>query len=181
MREFSGTWQSISSTAEHSPSLAATTSAANLGSLKRQPVRPPPFRDLKQRAQQMDTLALGFIQTVGYLTVDKNWMKLPAEVEETKRMFNADVGGASLRAVYDLLSADSKAVPVFITPPEVLFGSMKLAFGEQKSCKSSYLNIICLKYRVVNYEVLLPDYLPPTHRGRAMKISYKVIIGIQVC
>ena len=36
-----------------------------------------------------------------------------------------------------------------------------------------------LQKRTFNFETILPPNLPPSHRGRAMRIQYRLILGIQ--
>lgn len=61
-------------------------------------------------------------------------------------------------------TASSKTVPLLSTPQSLLFVDLCLAPGES----SSY-----------HYSFALPRGLPPTYRGRAIKISYQISIGIQ--
>lgn len=60
--------------------------------------------------------------------------------------------------------ANSKSVPLLSTPKSILFVDLKLAPGESKS---------------YTYKIPLPRRLPPSHRGRAMKIAYQLVIGTQ--
>lgn len=60
--------------------------------------------------------------------------------------------------------ASSRSIPLLSTPQSILFVDLRLAPGESKS---------------YNYSFKLPSGLPPTHRGKAIKISYKLIIGTQ--
>jgi hypothetical protein len=60
--------------------------------------------------------------------------------------------------------ASSKSVPLLSTPQSILFVDLKLAPGESKTYE---------------YAFKLPKGLPPTHRGKAMKISYSLVIGTQ--
>jgi hypothetical protein len=61
-------------------------------------------------------------------------------------------------------TASSKTVPLLSTPQSLLFVDLCLAPGES----SSY-----------HYSFALPRGLPPTYRGRAIKISYHISLGIQ--
>ncbi|KAI8912345.1 Rgp1-domain-containing protein [Powellomyces hirtus] len=63
-------------------------------------------------------------------------------------------------------SAESelKSMPVYGTPPSILFINMALAPGESKTYK---------------YEIMLPKTLPPSHKGKIIRFSYKLIVGIQ--
>lgn len=62
------------------------------------------------------------------------------------------------------VSASSKAVPLLSTPQSVLFVDLKIAPGESKA---------------FTYTFRLPRGLPPTFKGRAIKISYHLSIGAQ--
>ncbi|KAJ9061704.1 Golgi membrane exchange factor (Ric1p-Rgp1p) subunit [Entomophthora muscae] len=59
---------------------------------------------------------------------------------------------------------ENKRFPVFSSPPSVLFCNLKLNPGESK---------------IFDYEVILPEGLPSTHRGKCIKILYYLIIGTQ--
>ncbi|KAJ3493383.1 hypothetical protein NLG97_g4764 [Lecanicillium saksenae] len=61
-------------------------------------------------------------------------------------------------------AANSKAVPLLSTPQSILFVDMQLAPGESRSFE---------------YTLRLPRGLPPTHKGKALKISYSLVIGTQ--
>ena len=55
-------------------------------------------------------------------------------------------------------------MPLYNTPPTILFCDLSLGVGESKSFK---------------YEILLPSVLPPSHRGKVIRFQYKLEIGIQ--
>ncbi|KAL9050410.1 MAG: hypothetical protein Q9162_006658 [Coniocarpon cinnabarinum] len=61
-------------------------------------------------------------------------------------------------------TAESNSIPLLSTPQSVLFVDLRLAPGESRS---------------YNYSFTLPRGLPPSHRGRAMKVSYQIVIGTQ--
>jgi RAB6A-GEF complex partner protein 2 len=60
--------------------------------------------------------------------------------------------------------ASSKVIPILGTPPAILFVDIKLKPGESKSFK---------------YSFRLPRNLPPSHRGRAIRITYSIIVTTQ--
>ncbi|KAF1991396.1 Rgp1-domain-containing protein [Aulographum hederae CBS 113979] len=60
--------------------------------------------------------------------------------------------------------ANSKAIPLLSTPQSILFVDLQLKPGESRS----YV-----------YTFKLPKGLPPSHKGRAMKVEYHVAIGTQ--
>ncbi|CRK22754.1 hypothetical protein BN1723_012755, partial [Verticillium longisporum] len=60
--------------------------------------------------------------------------------------------------------ASSKSVPLLSTPQSILFVDMQLAPGESKAFE---------------YAFQLPRGLPPSHKGKAVKISYTLVIGTQ--
>jgi hypothetical protein len=75
------------------------------------------------------------------------------------------LGGGELSTIKDMRGiASSKAIPLLSTPQSVLFVDLKLAPGESKTYE---------------YAFTLPKGLPPTHRGKVMKISYSLVIGTQ--
>lgn len=69
---------------------------------------------------------------------------------------------SSIKATQDIASV--RSIPILTTPQSVLFVDLQLAPGESRS---------------FTYRQRLPDSLPPTHKGRAMKISYNLTIGTQ--
>jgi hypothetical protein len=75
------------------------------------------------------------------------------------------LGGGELSSIKDMRGiASSRSVPLISTPQSILFVDLRLAPGESKSFK---------------YAFKLPRGLPPSHRGKAIKISYKLVIGTQ--
>lgn len=60
--------------------------------------------------------------------------------------------------------AASKTIPILSTPPSILFVDIRLQPGESRS---------------FSYTFKLPQNLPPSHRGRALKISYSLVITTQ--
>lgn len=69
---------------------------------------------------------------------------------------------SSIKATQDIASL--RSIPILTTPQSVLFVDLQLAPGESRS---------------FTYRQRLPDSLPPTHKGRAMKITYNLTIGTQ--
>ena len=61
-------------------------------------------------------------------------------------------------------SASARAIPILSTPQSILFADVRLRPGESKS---------------YNYSHHLPSGIPPSHKGRAMKISYNLVVGTQ--
>ncbi|CAJ0641833.1 13995_t:CDS:10 [Entrophospora sp. SA101] len=132
--------------------------------------------------QKYETLLWGFAQIVGQFTVDASLIKsIEFEPLKTKTMYRpasgngagGAVGGGTLgifspnsmnqSSLADLQErADSKSIPVFSTPPSILFCDLHLAPGESQT---------------YTYESRLPNDLPPTHRGKAIKFYYNLIIG----
>jgi hypothetical protein len=75
------------------------------------------------------------------------------------------LGGGELSSIKDMRGiASSKSIPLLSTPQSILFVDLRLAPGES---------------RIYKYSFKLPRGLPPTHRGKAIKISYKLVIGTQ--
>lgn len=75
------------------------------------------------------------------------------------------LGGGELSSMKEMRGvASSRSIPLLSTPQSILFVDLRLAPGESRS------------YR---YSFRLPRGLPPSHRGRAIKISYNLIIGTQ--
>lgn len=60
--------------------------------------------------------------------------------------------------------ASSRTVPLISTPQSILFVNLRLNPGESKSYTFSFS---------------LPEGLPPTHKGKVMKVQYDLRIGVQ--
>ncbi|KAK4198501.1 Rgp1-domain-containing protein [Triangularia verruculosa] len=75
------------------------------------------------------------------------------------------LGGGELSTIKEMRGlAGSKAVPLLSTPQSILFVDLQLGPGESMAYE---------------YTFKLPKGLPPTHRGKAMKISYSLVVGTQ--
>lgn len=61
-------------------------------------------------------------------------------------------------------SAGPRSIPVLSTPQSILFVDLRLGPGESKS---------------YSYSHPLPKGIPPSYKGRAMKISYSLVVGTQ--
>lgn len=61
-------------------------------------------------------------------------------------------------------TASMRSIPILSTPQSVLFVNLQLRPGESRS---------------YTYTYQLPSGIPPTHKGKAMKISYNLTIGTQ--
>ncbi|KAF2464953.1 Rgp1-domain-containing protein [Lindgomyces ingoldianus] len=146
-----------------------------------------------------ETLMMGYAQVMGSFTLDGSLInQAPFEevkrkgvvggqggggvvgVERTKRdsgLFGAlgwgnigeSLGGllgasepSSIREMRGI--ASSKTVPLITTPQSILFVDLRLAPGESRS---------------YTYSFTLPRGLPPTHKGRSMKVAYHLTIGTQ--
>ncbi|CAG8514810.1 9696_t:CDS:10 [Paraglomus brasilianum] len=130
--------------------------------------------------QKYETLLWGFAQIVGVFVVDGSLMKAyEFEPLKLKNMYGpgGGMGGAvgggmlgiftptamGMSTLADMQErADNKSIPVFSTPPSILFIDVHLAPGET---------------RTYSYETRLPADLPPTHKGKAIKFQYNLIIG----
>lgn len=75
------------------------------------------------------------------------------------------LGGGELSSIKDMRGiASSRSIPLLSTPQSILFVDLRLGPGESRTYK---------------YNFKLPRGLPPSHRGKAIKISYKLVIGTQ--
>ncbi|KAI9820642.1 MAG: hypothetical protein M1827_005011 [Pycnora praestabilis] len=75
------------------------------------------------------------------------------------------LGGGELSSIKEMRGiASSKAIPLLSTPQSILFVDLRLAPGESKSYK---------------YKFTLPRGLPPSYRGKTIKISYNLVVGTQ--
>ena len=79
--------------------------------------------------------------------------------------FGGFLGGAELSSIKETNdSASAKAIPLLSTPQSILFVDLRLEPGESKSYKYSHP---------------LPKGIPPSCKGRAIKITYNLIVGTQ--
>ncbi|KAI9720553.1 MAG: hypothetical protein M1828_005637 [Chrysothrix sp. TS-e1954] len=75
------------------------------------------------------------------------------------------LAGSEMSSIKEMKGvASSDNIPLLSTPKSILFVDLKLAPGESRS------------YR---YVFKLPRGLPPSHKGRAMKVVYNFVIGTQ--
>ncbi|KAH6656779.1 Rgp1-domain-containing protein [Truncatella angustata] len=166
--------------------------------------RPPHLRKssglslLGQQAKLPEALMMGYAQVQGSFTLDGSLINLgPFEAVKRKAVVGGQGGGViglepSKRdsgllknfgwgswgnSIGELLGANelssikemrgtasTKSIPLLSTPQSILFVDLQLAPGESKSYE---------------YSFKLPKGLPPTHKGKAMKIIYSLVIGTQ--
>ncbi|KAL9124039.1 MAG: hypothetical protein Q9217_006592 [Psora testacea] len=81
---------------------------------------------------------------------------------ETFGVLLGDSGLSSMKEAKKLSS--SKSIPIISTPQSILFVDLQLAPGESKSYRFSHP---------------LPRGIPPSYRGKAMKVTYNLVIGTQ--
>ena len=75
------------------------------------------------------------------------------------------LGGTEPSSIREMRGiAKSKTVPLLSTPQSILFVDLQLNPGESRS---------------YNFKFTLPAGLPPTYKGRAIKISYNLVLGTQ--
>ncbi|KAJ3171320.1 hypothetical protein HK101_011265 [Irineochytrium annulatum] len=122
---------------------------------------------------RQQTLAWGFAQMMGLVTVDTAYVRTNAlEPLKARAMYNVGGagagGGGSMGASGLGLEASGKpgekSYPLYNTPPSILFYDLALSPGESRSFR---------------YSIDLPPSLPPTHRGKIIRFSYKLVVGIQ--
>ena len=78
---------------------------------------------------------------------------------------NSLIGGDNMSSVKEMNAVtNSRAIPLLSTPQSLLFVDMHLEPGEEQSYTYSYP---------------LPRGLPSSHRGKAIKISYNLTVGVQ--
>ncbi|KAJ9614238.1 Golgi membrane exchange factor (Ric1p-Rgp1p) subunit [Cladophialophora chaetospira] len=78
---------------------------------------------------------------------------------------NSLIGGENMSSVREMnVVTNSRAIPLLSTPQSLLFVDMHLEPGEEQS---------------YSYSFPLPRGLPSSHRGKAIKISYNLTIGVQ--
>ena len=148
---------------------------------------------------QAEHLMMGYAQTIGSFSLDGSLInQAPFEevkrkgivggqggggvvgVERSKResgMFGAfgwgnigeSIGGllgmdemSSMKDMRNL--ASSKTIPLLSTPQSILFVDLRLSPGESKS---------------YTYKFRIPTGLPPSHKGRSIRVQYHLTIGVQ--
>jgi hypothetical protein len=75
------------------------------------------------------------------------------------------MSGTDLSSVKEMKAvASSRSIPLLSTPQSLLFVDLQLAPGEERSYSFAYI---------------LPKGLPASHRGKAIRIGYNLIIGVQ--
>ncbi|POS76813.1 hypothetical protein DHEL01_v204784 [Diaporthe helianthi] len=164
--------------------------------------RPPHLRQKSTfsplKAKRPEALMMGYAQIQGSFTLDGSLVDLtPFEQVKRKAVVGGQGGGvvgiesskkengfmrsfgwgSFTNSLGELLGAgelssikemrgiaSSKSVPLLSTPQSILFVDLQLAPGESKAFE---------------YCFRLPKGLPPTHKGKAMKTSYSLVIGTQ--
>ena len=146
-----------------------------------------------------ETIMMGYVQLMGSFTIDGSLVnQAPFESIKRRGVIGGQGGGGvvgvespkkesglfgafgwntigeslgGLLGVSELSSiremkgiASTNSIPIISTPQAILFVDLKLAPGESKSFWYSHP---------------LPKGLPPTHKGRAMKTAYQLVIGTQ--
>ena len=147
-----------------------------------------------QRKPQTAKLLMGYAQVVATFTLDGSLVD-QSPFEEVKRKgflggqagggvvgvkgpqttggflggFNLNIGGSlgggdlsSLKEMRNVTSA--RAIPLLSTPQSLLFVDLQLAPGDERSFSFAYT---------------LPQGLPSSHRGKALKVVYQLAIGVQ--
>ncbi|RYP83455.1 hypothetical protein DL769_001358 [Monosporascus sp. CRB-8-3] len=166
-------------------------------------LRPPHFRrssglSTVYQARLPEALMMGYAQVQGSFTLDGSLINLgPFEAVKRKAVLGGQgggviglesskrssgllqsfgwgalsssigelLGGGELSSIKELRgAASSKSIPLLSTPQSILFVDLQLGPGESKAYE---------------YTFKLPKGLPPTHKGKAMKISYSLVIGTQ--
>lgn len=75
------------------------------------------------------------------------------------------LGGPEMSSIKEMRGvASTKTIPLLSTPQSILFVDLRLAPGQTRS---------------YTYRFQLPRGLPPTHKGRAIKVQYHIKIGVQ--
>ena len=168
------------------------------GGTSRIPEKICPVNSIGTRAHT-ETLMMGYAQLTGYFTLDGSLVN-PAPFESVKKKgaigakggggvvgvesTTRDTGllgslglsnlGRSLSGIVGTKEpstiremrgvANAKAVPIISTPQSVLFVDLTLGSGEIRKFRYSYP---------------LPQGLPPSFKGRAIKVNYHLTVGVQ--
>ncbi|KAJ3222574.1 hypothetical protein HK099_002128 [Clydaea vesicula] len=119
--------------------------------------------------QEREEIAWAFAQMNGHFSVDSTFIRTqPFEPLKSKLMYKTaggagggSSGGGSLGLPTN--NSTHKNLPIFSTPPSILFSNLELFIGETKT------------YR---YEIELPPILPASHRGKVVHFTYKLTVGV---
>ncbi|KAJ3260017.1 hypothetical protein HK103_001527 [Boothiomyces macroporosus] len=138
--------------------------------------QPAVFNKNPRGELKKETIAWAFAQ----FTVDPNYIKESTlELLKSKIMYKTpgttsanSYGGGTLSTNEKHLSRTGirtfnkvqNGLPLYNTPPTILFCDQEIPVGESRS---------------YTYEIQLPSVLPPSHRGKLIRFTYKLIIGIQ--
>lgn len=146
-----------------------------------------------------ETLMMGYVQVSGSFILDGSLVnRVPFEEVKQKAVVGGQAGGgvvgvtrrnrdsgffgalnlgsigesigdllgsgqpSSMREMKDI--ADSESIPLLATPKSILFVNLELDPGQSRSFE---------------YKYKMPRGLPPSHRGRAIKVTYNIMIGTQ--
>ena len=166
--------------------------------------RPPLSRQASQRKamrkpDQPEHLMMGYVQTMGSFSVDGSLVNQePFEEVKRKGVVSSQAGGGVVgverskrqsgllgafgwgnigESLTGLLGMDEmssmremknvagmKTVPLLSTPQSILFVDLRLGPGESRS---------------YTYRFKIPKGLPPSHKGRAIKVTYHLRIAVQ--
>ncbi|KZF19993.1 Rgp1-domain-containing protein [Xylona heveae TC161] len=172
--------------------------------LNKAPQRPNHLRSISHinptsHPQSPENLMMGYVQIQGSFTLDGSLInQAPFEevkrkgvvgghggggvvgVEKSKResgIFGAFgwsnigesigslLGAGELSSIKEMRGiASAKSIPLISTPQSILFVDLRLAPGESRS---------------YTYSFTLPRGLPASHKGKAIKVSYNLVIGTQ--
>lgn len=160
---------------------------------------PDPFFHKSPQASTMtEVLMMGYGQIAGYLTLDGSLIKQQSFEHVRRKWVIGSQGGRGVvieknkpqsglfstlkwgnlgESITEILGGDQlsslkqskdsgglRSIPILSTPQSVLFVDLKLGPGQSKS---------------FTYRCPLPSAIPPTHKGRAMKVYYHLTIGTQ--
>ncbi|KAI9207315.1 Rgp1-domain-containing protein [Polychytrium aggregatum] len=119
-----------------------------------------------------EQIAWAFAQMVGSFSVDPLYIKSSMfESLNHLLMYKPGGGGGAFGGGGSFVNGadaardkEGKAFPVLSTPPTLLFADLSLGPGESKT---------------FNYEIDLPSTLPPSYRGKVIRVSYKLLVNVQ--
>ncbi|PHZ08310.1 Rgp1-domain-containing protein [Rhizopus microsporus ATCC 52813] len=124
----------------------------------------PSLRRLSTLSQTIKTehLLCGFVQVVGSFIVDPSLININ-EFDPLKQ-YSSPQGGFGGGLVKSDTFMNARTLPVFSTAPSILFVDLDLEPGETKQ---------------YTYKVKLPNDIPPSHRGKAIRFNYYLVVGAQ--
>jgi RAB6A-GEF complex partner protein 2 len=128
-------------------------------------VDPSPFEEVKQKGFLGGQAGGGVVGVTQKKARPKSGFLGGFNFNSIGESLNSLVGGDNMSSVREMTAvSNSRAIPLLSTPQSLLFVNLHLEPGEEKS---------------YSFSCPLPRGLPSSYRGKAVKFSYNILIGVQ--